>query len=110
MFRYGPSPVCCDGKLLIMDRVTRRTLPDEMFADRAERDSRIIDLNARAAIAALRDPTDEMLAAAVLFPEHLRAEHENNPEWAPMMEAATMAARMTVRQHWIDLIDAALSE
>lgn len=65
---------------------------------------------ARAAIAALREPTDEMLAAAVPFPEHLRAEREDNPDWAPIMEAATMAARMTVRRHWIDLIDAALSQ
>lgn len=63
---------------------------------------------ARAAIAALRSPTEAMLAAAKPFPEHLRREAEGNADFLAQLEAAVMADRLTVRQHWFDMIDKAL--
>lgn len=61
---------------------------------------------ARMVLNAMREPTDAMLEAVVKVPEHLIAEHGEHAR-APF-EAATIADRMVVRQHWLSLIDAAL--
>jgi hypothetical protein len=66
---------------------------------------------ARAAIAAMREPTEAMLAAAVQFPDHLRAEHpDKDDQWHAAMWAATKAEQMGLSQRWQDMIDAALPE
>jgi hypothetical protein len=63
---------------------------------------------AAAAIEAMREPSDEMLAATVPFPDHLVRER-NSPDYEKHMAAATLADRMGVRQDWQDMIDAALT-
>lgn len=64
-------------------------------------------VEARAAIEAMREPTDAMLAATVPFPEHLVRER-NAPDYEKRMAAATLAERMGVRSEWQQMIDAAL--
>jgi len=58
---------------------------------------------ARAAIEAMREPTEAMLAAVIPYPE-------NTTVPRPTMEAATMADRLAFRSRWQDGIDAALAE
>jgi hypothetical protein len=64
---------------------------------------------ARAAIEAMREPTAEMLCKAVPYPLHLVVERAD-AGYTGAMESATMADRITARQTYYDLIDAALGD
>jgi hypothetical protein len=66
-----------------------------------------LNLAACAAIEAMRQPTADMLCAAVPYPLHLVVERAD-ARYTGAMEAATMADRITARQTYYDLIDAAL--
>jgi hypothetical protein len=64
---------------------------------------------ARAAIEAMRDPTDAMLVHVSREPVHLYDEGERGAEYQRQMAAAVAVDRMVRRQQWRDLIDAALA-
>jgi len=66
-------------------------------------------LAARAAIAAMREPTEEMLAQVVTEPTHLYGQDGRGPKYEKSMKLAVQVDRMVVRQRWKDMIDAALS-
>lgn len=63
---------------------------------------------ARAAIEAMREPTEAQLSAAVPEPTHLY--EGRDVEFPVAMRAAAMAERMAARQRWLDMIDAALTD
>lgn len=66
---------------------------------------------ARAAIAAMREPTEAMCEAVVPFPEHLRAEHPDPVDpWHWAMKAATLAEQAAAGNRYSRMIDAALAE
>lgn len=66
---------------------------------------------ARAAIEAMREPSEGMFQAAAPFPEHLRHEHPDpDDRWHRLMEAATIADQMAARSTYQTMIAAALDE
>lgn len=98
---------------LIFDRLEQKTLPDEIFDNRGARDVRIIELNARAAIAALREPTEAMMVAAAQTPG-MRA--VDDIVITSALRAGTdplgthNSPNTPLQQAWRAAIDAALSE
>lgn len=65
---------------------------------------------ARAAIAAMREPTEAMLASVIPSPEALIAERtaEGDDGYRARMDAATTVERLALSGRWRDMIDAAL--
>lgn len=66
----------------------------------------------RAVLAAMRDPTEEMLAAVVARPDALIEERteEGYEGYAERMDAAVAAERMALAGRWRAMIDAAILE
>jgi hypothetical protein len=66
---------------------------------------------ARAAIAAMREPTEAMLAAVVARPDALIAERvaEGDEGYAERMDAAVAVERAALASRWRAMIDAALA-
>lgn len=55
------------------------------------------------------EPTQEMLMAAVPFPEHLRLHHPDDATWESRMQAATAADQMVAAQTYGKMLSAAPS-
>lgn len=66
---------------------------------------------ARAAIAAMREPTSGMLAVVVERPEALIADRaaQGHTDYVARMDAAVAAERLVLAQRWQMMIDAALA-
>lgn len=67
---------------------------------------------ARSAIAAMREPTEYMLAAVIERPIALIVERtaQGCIEYATHMDAGVAAERLALRQRWEGMIDAALAD
>ena len=97
------------ARAIFADMVRGTSRPDWAWEETSDTAKETWCRTARAAIAALREPTDAMLAGVIRFPGHLLAEHPDHDDpWHNQMLAATQADRMALRQRWIDLIDEAL--
>lgn len=111
MHRYagGTGPFAAGPpRWLIYDRAEQRTLSGEVFDTRAKRDGRIIELNARAAIAAIdawntkagyvtvpREPTEAMVKCGLRWSEQTVADHRRGGDRYLARDVRRGSLRMT---------------
>jgi hypothetical protein len=65
---------------------------------------------ARAAVAEMREPTQQMVEAAKPLPVHLIEQRKDTPGYEMQMRAAAQADQMAAWSDWQTMIDAALAD